>query len=99
MSTQNYNHVSIYVGNSFSDLDNLTWVRGRHTVKAGVEIPPHSNEPGENDHGKVKFTSVENLAADKIKNAALNSALPMNGLRKWWVLRLRRRTNSSGGPI
>ena len=34
----NNNRVSIGVGNSFSYIDNLTWVKGRHTLKAGVEI-------------------------------------------------------------
>ena len=44
--TENYNYSSIYVGNSFSGIDNLTWVHGRHTFKAGVGDPPHSIEPG-----------------------------------------------------
>jgi hypothetical protein len=34
----NNNKVSIGAGNSFSCVDNLTWVKDRHTLKAGVEI-------------------------------------------------------------
>ena len=36
--TENYDYTSIYVGNSYSVNDNLTWTHGRHTVKAGVEF-------------------------------------------------------------
>jgi hypothetical protein len=36
--TQNYNYNSIYVGNTFSGIDNLTWTHGRQTFKAGAEI-------------------------------------------------------------
>ena len=36
--TQNYDYDSIYVGNSFSWIDNLTWIHGRHTLKFGAEI-------------------------------------------------------------
>ena len=31
--TQNYDYASIYVGNSFSGLDNLIWMHGRHRFK------------------------------------------------------------------
>ena len=34
----NNNKVSIGAANSFSYVDNLTWVKDRHTLKAGVEI-------------------------------------------------------------
>ncbi len=44
--TENYDYASIYVGNSFSGIDNLTWAHGRHTFKAGSGVPPHSTEPG-----------------------------------------------------
>ena len=36
--TQNYDYTSIYVGNSFSGIDNLTWIHGRHSFKFGAEI-------------------------------------------------------------
>ena len=38
LTSLNNNRTSIGVGNSFSEIDNLTWVKSRHTIKAGVEI-------------------------------------------------------------
>ncbi|HEY2861298.1 MAG TPA: TonB-dependent receptor [Terracidiphilus sp.] len=84
LSTLNYDRISIGVGNSFSYLDNLTWVHGRHTVKAGLEFRRIQMNQGKTTSGKLTFSSVENLAADKIKKATLSEALPTNGLRKWW---------------
>ena len=84
LSTQNYDRVSIGVGNSYSYLDNLTWVDGRNTVKAGVEFRRIQMNQGKTMNGKITFSSVENLAANKVKKATLNEALPTNGLRKWW---------------
>ena len=84
LSTQNYNRVSIDVGNSFSYIDNLTWVHGRNTVKAGVEFRRIQMNQGKTISGKITFGSVETLAANEIKKAALSDALPVNGLRKWW---------------
>ena len=33
-TTLNNNRISKGMGNSFSEIDNLTWIKGRHTVKA-----------------------------------------------------------------
>jgi uncharacterized Zn ribbon protein len=82
LSTQNYNRVSIGVGNSFSYIDNLTWTKGLQTVKAGVEIRRIQMNQGKTISGKITFSSVENLAANVVKKASLTDALPVNGLRK-----------------
>jgi Carboxypeptidase regulatory-like domain len=84
LSTQNYNRISIGVGNSYSYLDNLTWVHGRHTVKTGVEFRRIQMNQGRTINGKITFSSLENLAANKVKKTTLSEALPTNGLRKWW---------------
>jgi len=80
--TQNYNYNSIYVGNTFSGIDNLTWVHGRQTIKAGAEIRRIQLNQEYGEHGKVTFSTVENLAADVVKSASLTGALPVNHLRK-----------------
>ena len=82
LSTQNYNRVSIGVGNSFSWLDNLTWAHGRHTVKAGVEIRRIQMNQGKTIGGTITFPSVEDLAANEVSKVTLSDALPINGLRK-----------------
>jgi len=80
--TQNYNYTSIYVGNSFSAIDNLTWAHGRHTFKAGAEFRYIQMNQEYGQHGKVTFSSIENLAGNIAKKASLTGALPVNGLRK-----------------
>jgi hypothetical protein len=80
--TQNYNYDSIYVGNSFSGMDNLTWVHGRQTVKAGGEFRHIQLNQEYGGHGKVTFSTVEQLAANVVKKASLTGALPLNDLRK-----------------
>jgi len=80
--TENYNYTSIYVGNSFSGNDNLTWVRGRQTFKAGVEFRHIQLNQEYGEHGKITFSSVANLADNVVKKASLTGALPVNHLRK-----------------
>jgi hypothetical protein len=80
--TENYNYASVYVGNSFSGLDNLTWAHDRHTFKAGVEIRYIQMNQNYGQHGKLTFSSVENLANDVVAKASLTGALPVNDLRK-----------------
>jgi len=80
--TQNYDYGSIYVGNSFSWLDNLTWVHGRHTFKFGAEIRRIQLNQSSGEHGKITFNTVEDLAANEASRASLSGALPVNHLRK-----------------
>jgi hypothetical protein len=80
--TQNYEYGSIYAGNSFSWLDNLTWIHGRHTFKFGAEIRRIELNQSSGEHGKVTFSTVENLAANLVTKATLSGALPVNHLRK-----------------
>jgi hypothetical protein len=80
--TQNYDYSSIYVGNSFSWIDNLTWIHGRHTFKFGAEIRRIQLNQESGDHGKVTFSTVEDLASNLATRASLSGALPVNHLRK-----------------
>ncbi|HLX84987.1 MAG TPA: carboxypeptidase regulatory-like domain-containing protein [Terriglobales bacterium] len=88
LSSLNNNKVSIGVGNSFSEIDNLTWIKGRHTLKAGVEIRRIQLNQGNSESGTVTFAQTATLsatqafAANQVSTAALNGALPINGLRK-----------------
>lgn len=78
----NNNKVSTGVGNSFSEIDNLTWIKGRHTLKAGVEIRRVQLNQGNTESGTVVFPSTAAFDADQVSTASLNGALPINGLRK-----------------
>lgn len=80
--TQNYSYDSIYVGNTFSGLDNLILIRGRQTFKAGGQIRHIQLNQEYGEHGKVTFSTVEKLASNLVKSAGLTGALPINDLRK-----------------
>ncbi len=81
-TTENSNEEKIGVGNSFSWIDNATWVRGRHVVKAGVEIRRIQLNQGNTQNGSLSFASLNAFALDQVNSASLASALPLNGLRK-----------------
>jgi len=84
----NNNRISKGVGNSFSEIDNLTWIRGRHTVKAGVEIRRVQLNQGNTEAGTITYSGISGgtaqdaFDANQVSKASLNGALPINGLRK-----------------
>ena len=78
----NTNEDSIYVGNTFSLIDNVTWIHGKHTFKFGGEIRRIQLNQESEEHGKVTFSTVEQLVANLVKKASLSGALPANHLRK-----------------
>jgi len=82
LTNLNNNRVSTGVGNSFSEIDNLTWLKGRHTLKAGVEIRRIQLNQGNTEAGTIVFASTSDFAANQLSTASLNGALPINGLRK-----------------
>jgi hypothetical protein len=80
---QNYNYNTIYAGNAFSGIDNLTWLHGRQTLKGGVEIRRVQLNQHYGGHGTVTFASLQKLAANQAARATLSGALPVNDLRKY----------------
>jgi hypothetical protein len=82
----NYDYNTIYVGNTFSWLDNLTWVHGRHTFKFGGEIRHIQLNQHYGEHGTVTFATLQLLAANQVAKASLTGALPINDLRKDWFV-------------
>src|ERR1700723_2173385 len=80
--TQNYDYQSIYVGNSFSWQDNLTWIHGRHTFKFGAEVRRIQLNQSSEEHGKITFSTAEDMAQNLVARASLTGALPVNHLRK-----------------
>ncbi len=81
-TTLNNNQSKIGVGNSFSWIDNLTWIKSRHTVKAGVEIRRVQLNQGNTESGTVTYASTSAFANNSVSTATLNGTLPINGLRK-----------------
>jgi hypothetical protein len=81
-TTLNNNRISTGVGNSFSWIDNLTWIKNRHTVKAGVEIRRIQLNQGNTESGTITYASTAAFDKNNVSTATLNGTLPINGLRK-----------------
>ena len=78
----NYDYDTIYVGNTFAGIDNLTWLHGRNTFKFGGEVRYVELNQHYGEHGTITFASLAKLALDQVAKANLTGALPANDLRK-----------------
>jgi len=82
LTTLANNEFKVGVGNSFSYIDNLTWVHGTHTLKFGVEVRRIQLNQGNTANGTVTFASTAGFLANSVSSASFANALPVNGLRK-----------------
>lgn len=78
----NNGRISTGVGNTFSGIDDVTWGKGRHVVKAGLEVRRVQMNQGSTSFGTVSFSSLASFAADQSNSAKITGADPVNGLRK-----------------
>jgi len=81
-TTLNNGRISTGAGNSFSGIDDATWVKGRHVIKAGVEVRRIQMNQGSSTFGTITFNTLTDFAADVADQAKLTGTLPVNGLRK-----------------
>ena len=83
-STLNNSIQKIAVSNSFSFLDNATFVFGRHTFKAGVEIRrvQINQSATATDDLTIAYNSATDFVNNVASSATLNAAVPITGLRK-----------------
>jgi len=83
-STLNNSIQKVAASNSYSFLDNASFVFGRHTIKAGVEI--RRVQINQSATAADDLTVAYNSAADFTNNiassAVLNAVVPITGLRK-----------------
>ena len=81
-TTENNNEERSGVGNSFSWIDNVTWVKKKHVIKAGAEVRRIQLDQGNTANGSISFSSLSAFAADQVNVANFAAPLPVNGLRK-----------------
>jgi hypothetical protein len=81
-TTLNSNLFKIGVGNSYSYIDDVTWVKARHTFKSGVEVRRVQLNQGNTSSGTVTFSSQSSFAGNSVSSATYAAELPVNGLRK-----------------
>jgi len=66
-------------------VDNITWIHGRHVLKAGAEIRRVLTDPGSSADGTLTYTSRANFTANILDSASVTSTLPLKRLRKTQV--------------
>ena len=76
------NSTSDQDGTTFSILDNVSWVKGRHTVKAGVEVRRVQVNEGNSATTTLTFASVANFQNNVLDSAAVLATLPLKRMRK-----------------
>ncbi|MBO0799348.1 MAG: TonB-dependent receptor, partial [Blastocatellia bacterium] len=69
-------------GTTLSWLDNLNWARGRHVVKAGVEVRYVEINQGSSSSGTLTYSSLYNFAANALDGATQTATMPLKRLRK-----------------
>jgi hypothetical protein len=82
LTSLNNGRTSTGVGNSFSWLDNLAWVKGRNVIKAGVEVRHIQMNQGSSSFGTITYNSLSSFAANQANRASITGEFPVNGLRK-----------------
>ncbi len=82
LTTLNNGRVSVGVGNTFAGIDDLTWVKGRNVIKAGVEVRRVQMNQGGGSYGTVSFKSLTSFEGDQPYKASITGIYPVNGLRK-----------------
>ena len=82
LTSLNNGRVSTNVANSFSWLDDLTWVKGRNVIKAGVEVRRIQMNQGSSSYGTISYNSLANFEANQSYKASITGEYPINGLRK-----------------
>jgi len=83
LTSLNNGRISTGVGNSFAGIDDMTWVKGKHVVKAGVEIRRLQMNQGGSAFGTITYSSLlTGFAVNAPSKASITGEYPVNGLRK-----------------
>ena len=82
LTSLNNGRISTGVGNSFSWLDDLTWVKGRNVIKGGAEARRIQMNQGSSSYGTISYNSLVSFAANQANRTSITGEYPVNGLRK-----------------
>jgi hypothetical protein len=69
-------------GTTYSWVDDLTWVKGRHIIKSGVTVRLIHMNQGNSQDGTLTYSSLSNFAANVMDNASVIGLLPLKRMRK-----------------
>lgn len=78
------NALDVEVGTTFSIIDNLTIIRGRHTFKIGEDIRRIrlNNSGNAIDYTSVSYNSLEDYAHNVVDSVGVDGALGIGGMRR-----------------
>ena len=82
------NALDVEVGTTFNWIDNLTVIRGRHTLKAGVEIRRIrlNNSGNAIDFASIAYASLDDFIHNAVDSVGVDSALGIGGMRRtFWM--------------
>ncbi|HKU24707.1 MAG TPA: TonB-dependent receptor [Candidatus Sulfotelmatobacter sp.] len=82
----NNNNTDHEIGTTFSYIDNLSIVRGKHTFKTGIEVRRIRLNQGITEDNIYNFTDNASLINDQLDSAFLRKSWCCRGLRRWFVL-------------
>jgi hypothetical protein len=68
--------------NSYSWIDNITFVRGRHTIKAGVEFRRIQSNKGSSYSETLSYNSETDFLNNVVNSDSVSPYMPDNGVRK-----------------
>jgi hypothetical protein len=76
--------LDVEVGTTFSGIDTVTLIRGRHTFKTGVEIRRIrlNNSGNATDSASVSYNSLDDFTHNIIDSVSLDAALGIGGMRR-----------------
>ena len=74
------------VGTTWSYIDNLTWTRGRHTVKAGIEVKRVQLNQGKTAALVVSFGDNNSLINNEVGSVDYTSSWDGHALRRTFVM-------------
>lgn len=67
---------------TFTYMDDLSWMKGRHVFKFGAQVHRVNMNSGSSASGTLTFTSLNNFLIDKMDSATYKALLPLKRLRK-----------------
>ncbi len=78
------NALDVEVGTTFSAIDNLTVIRGRHTFKMGVDIRRIrlNNTGNAIDFSSIAYNSLDDYVHNVIDSVGVDGALGIGGMRR-----------------
>src|SRR5208283_1510866 len=82
LTSLNNGRVSTGVGNSFSWLDDVTWVKGRNVIKGGIEVRRIQMNQGSSSYGTISYNALTSFENNQSYKASITGEYPVNYLRK-----------------